>query len=72
MTENEAVTPGGLRVALIADQGIEVLPNDAIRVGVVAAKVKEVLASTLCFSLFDTEPSNYQRMVCRRREKGDA
>lgn len=65
MTDKEAFTPGGLRVALIADHGIEVLPHDARRVGVVVAKVKEVLVSKLNFSLFDTEPSHYQRMVHR-------
>jgi hypothetical protein len=72
MTEKEAFTPSGLRVALIADQGFEVLPNDARRVGVVAAKVKEVLASKLNFSLFDTEPANYERMVRRHGEKEGA
>ena len=71
MTEKEVSTPGGLRVALIADQGIDILPHDARRVSAVAASVKEVLASTLDFSLFDTEPANYQRMVRCHGEKGN-
>lgn len=63
MTSQNGRSTGELRVALVNDQKIEVEPADAARIAGMAETVTAVLDSKLTYSLFDTEPAHYERLV---------